>query len=589
MSVQRLLIAFALLAPGARAEDESRLFLDAIDVHVVNVEVMVTDGDGLPVTGLTAADFELLEDGRKVALSNFYAVEGGEIPGAAGAPSAAGEDPGAVGAADAPRVETRGLRLVILVDEANLSTRNRNALFHNLERYLRDELEPGDQVMLVRMKDSVETVHGFTDRPEDLLPALDRMAGDLGRFAQWEGERRRFLTQLRNASLPYPPRSEDAAEDRAFDGAINTALKLAGDARSLAERSSRRSRRAARALSELTDSLAGLAGRKAVLYLSDGLATRGDSLIQAWLAKYEQWILTNDVPYLMQEISALDSFGYDATRELRELVERATANRVAFYPISNAGRGSSLASVEYRGAGSASDVASFAVEARGRESALLELAAGTGGIAFTRTADVDGLLERLRRDFDTFYSLGYNSPASEDGELHEIEVKVRQQRKGLEVRHFEGFREKDPFARLRDLTLSALEYSVEDNPLEVRLAPGEQVETGEDRYRVEVILRIPYRKLLLLPEGGYHIGRVSACVVARDDRGRTSPAARIELPIRVPNDRILQATTGTAAYPIQLEMRPGPQRLAVGVRDQLGGTDATVHVDLVVGERDQGG
>ncbi len=587
MSISRLMLLALLLAPAARAQEEVNLFLDAIDVNVVNIEVIVTDGDGEPVRGLTVADFELFEDGRRMALSNFFAVEGGEILSSARAPLPEVAEPPSTGRTELSRVETRGLRLVIVADDANLSPRNRAALFHNLEQYLRDDLRPGDQVMLVRMENAIETVHGFTDRPEDLLPALDRMAGNIGRFAQWEAERRMFLTQLRNASLASQPRGEGAAESRNFDGAVDTALKLAGDVRSLAERSIRRSRWAATALAELTDSLAGLEGRKAVLYLSDGLAIRAaDSLVQAWLAKYENWILTNNVPYLMSEISALSSLEYDATRELRELVERASANRVAFYPISIGSRGSSFVSAEYQGTGNGSDIASFAVESRSRESSLLEMAAGTGGIAYTGTANVDGLLERLRRDFDSFYSLGYDSPRAEDGEFHRIEVKV--QGKGLKVRHLEGIREKDPFTHLQDRTLSALHFAVADNPLEVRLAAGEQVATGKDRYRVTLTLQIPFNKLLLVPEGQYHTGRVSACVVARDERGGTSPMERIELPIRIPNERILKAMTGAAAYPMQLEMKRGPQRLAVGVRDQLGRTDATVHVDLVVGE-DRGG
>lgn len=45
--------------PGRNPPDETSLFLDAIDVNVVNVEVIVTDQDGEPVSGLIAEDFEL--------------------------------------------------------------------------------------------------------------------------------------------------------------------------------------------------------------------------------------------------------------------------------------------------------------------------------------------------------------------------------------------------------------------------------------------------------------------------------------------------------------------------------------------------
>ena len=67
MSVPRpmLLLFLFLFGRLAGAQEEVNLFLDAVDVNVVNVEVMVTDSDGEPVHGLTAADFELYEDGRR--------------------------------------------------------------------------------------------------------------------------------------------------------------------------------------------------------------------------------------------------------------------------------------------------------------------------------------------------------------------------------------------------------------------------------------------------------------------------------------------------------------------------------------------
>jgi len=56
------------------AEDEGT-YVETVDVTVVNLDVYVTDKKGVPITGLTRDDFEIFENGRPVAISNFFAVE----------------------------------------------------------------------------------------------------------------------------------------------------------------------------------------------------------------------------------------------------------------------------------------------------------------------------------------------------------------------------------------------------------------------------------------------------------------------------------------------------------------------------------
>src|SRR4029079_293532 len=47
-------------------------FFENVNVDIINVEVFVTDKAGNPVKGLKQEDFQILEDGRPVAISNFY-------------------------------------------------------------------------------------------------------------------------------------------------------------------------------------------------------------------------------------------------------------------------------------------------------------------------------------------------------------------------------------------------------------------------------------------------------------------------------------------------------------------------------------
>ncbi len=86
-----LLLCGLLLLPfvsGARGQDPAATaddpqappesFLESIEVNVVNLLVWVTDKRGNPIAGLSRDDFELFEDGRRVGISNFFAVEGGK-------------------------------------------------------------------------------------------------------------------------------------------------------------------------------------------------------------------------------------------------------------------------------------------------------------------------------------------------------------------------------------------------------------------------------------------------------------------------------------------------------------------------------
>ena len=61
-----------LAAQEAPPDPVAQSFTDTTAVRLVNVEVSVTDKKGRPVPGLTAADFQLFEDGRPVGLIRVH-------------------------------------------------------------------------------------------------------------------------------------------------------------------------------------------------------------------------------------------------------------------------------------------------------------------------------------------------------------------------------------------------------------------------------------------------------------------------------------------------------------------------------------
>jgi len=85
------LLLLLLLLPGvmpltAQTEIAEETFTDQIEVSLVNLEVVVTDKKGKSVPGLQREDFQVLEDGKPVEITNFYAETTGSGPAASEGP-----------------------------------------------------------------------------------------------------------------------------------------------------------------------------------------------------------------------------------------------------------------------------------------------------------------------------------------------------------------------------------------------------------------------------------------------------------------------------------------------------------------------
>jgi hypothetical protein len=147
-----------------------------------------------------------------------------------------------------------------------------------------------------------------------------------------------------------------------FEDSIRVALDLGNNTRSIAERRYMSLRASISALSAFASTLGGLPGRKALLYISDGLSVRpNDMLREAWTAKYESWYLANedairacpifpDAGRVFQNlITGLSSSQFDLHQEFDRFAAHASDNQVVLYPISVSGRASSIITAEASG------------------------------------------------------------------------------------------------------------------------------------------------------------------------------------------------------------------------------------------------
>ncbi len=194
-------------------------------------------------------------------------------------------------------------------------------------------------------------------------------------------------------------------------------------------------------LKNTVSSLAGVPGRKAILYVSSGLPlVAGEDVFHAI---QEKW--SNATSAIME------SRNYDATRRFQELIAQANANRITFYTVDAGGlRMSTSISAENQSATASAFVDS--VYWSNIQGSLQLMAERTGGKAIFNTNDPTKGLDLVGDDFRTYYSLGYTPAHSGDGRYHKVEVRTK--RKGLVVRHRDGYRDKSPEARMADGVMS---------------------------------------------------------------------------------------------------------------------------------------
>ncbi|HZF11152.1 MAG TPA: VWA domain-containing protein [Thermoanaerobaculia bacterium] len=568
------LVAFAAAAPPTPppAPAQPETFYESVDVQVVNVEVYVTDRDGKRVHGLKREDFELSEDGKPVTITNFLSVDaaltspagaaaGGAIANAGTSTGSSTPPPGASipPAATPPNAEQR-LYLAIFLDEASLTVQARNRLLPAIKSFVAGKLRPDDRLLLASYNGSVRILQGPTADPAAINTALEQVAKGSPRGTERAIDRRRVLgdiDQARNVdSVPGGP--ERAAS------ALEEATETYEAVRLLAQTGYDEVRATTAALGQFVDSLAGLPGRKAVLLVSGGLSERpGETLFTIWQNKFARFALQVGA-------SKFDAFRNDTTRLFEDLVERANANRVTFYtlaaPEDLTGRTADTAGDD----NITPDLAG--IDDLNQVQPLQILAGATGGVAAVDKTGV--LFERLRTDLDTYYSLGYLPTHPKDGKKHRLRVKVRDHE--VKVRTREGYRERTGPELTASHTLSALLLGESLNPFDVALSVEGETKDKKGQYQVALLVKLPMDKLVLLPRGGAHEGRVRLFVGAKDTEGRVSAINEIALPVRVPNEQILTAMTQSVATRVTLLLRPGEHTLVVGVRDEQGNTDSIV-------------
>ena len=536
-----VILAFPSLAPlaaqGAAPPPKPQVFSEQVEVNVVNLDVYVADSQGRPITDLSRSDFQVFEDGKPVEVTNFYTNASGESARANNAPDAGSSAPPTV-----TRPEEQKLNLVVFVDDLNTQAHTRNRVLAGVQEFLRREIQPGDRVMLIRFQSSIDVRRPFTTDIAQIERDLTAIESQSAHGAEEES--------FRQANQEI---MADAAE--AFGSGCDQGLEQA--VKAYADSQNHLLDATLRALDSVVSAVAAAPGRKAILYVGDGVSVNpGFEAFQKMGACAGASGVTSGF---------LSARAYDSRAKFNEVTGHASRNRVAFYTLETHAN--------------QAGVLSERDQVENRQESLRRLAEGTGGRAMLDTSDARLALNLMADDLAHYYSLGYRPPRGADGVDHKIEVRVA--RKGAIARYRQWYRDKPQNELVAERTGAAMLYGIEDNPLGVRIEIGRQVAQG-DVYVVPVRFHVPLAKLTLVPQEGNRVGHVRFFVVASGN-GEVTPVRSSEADVRIPEARAAAAMGQDYVHEVRMKLKRGAYTLGVGLKDDLAGAASYLKGSLQAG------
>ena len=568
-----LIGAVAVPAQDRPSQTPRATFEESVHIKVVNVQVFVRDKEGNPVTGLTRNDFVLEEEKDPVPISNFYEVQDrvkvSDVPGLV-------PDEPEVRFVDRPGLERRGrvvpederLNLVIYIDHLNIRPQNRNRVFRYVREFLRKDVTRDDRVMLLSYNRSVKVERDFTSDPQMIANALYELEKHTGGRTQWDSDRADIIRDIGEENRHY---EYVQGRVRIYAQSIFNDMQFTIDG-----------------LKDTVISLAGMPGRKAFMYVSDGLPMRAGA--DMFSALDERGRAVDSGSY--NQNFFLDSLQYDSSRRFSDLVDTANANEVSFYTVVAAGpMGINSRDASMQGMAFSSNIDSVARD--NVHSSVMYMADETGGQYIVNTNNFRDGLNRIALDFTSYYSLGFQPGHAGTGRRYRLNVELTDEAKrrlGLKrdrfVRHRLSYRDKSIDTEMAEGTLAALKLGYEKNDLDITLVKADEIRREErGLYTVHVDVRVPIGEMTLVPVGtvGEHLLRARVWVQALASNGDISSPQVEPFEVTIPAEDLERARESFYTYTLPLIMKEGDQRLTIAVRDEVAGQTSFITRTLRIG------
>ena len=512
-----------------------------VEVNYVEVDAFVTDAAGKVITDLTAADFEVLEDGKPQKVASFARIE---IP---------------IERADRPLFTTQpveadiqtnqqveGRVYLIVLDDLHTDLTRAPRVKSAARRFIEQNFGTNDIAAVVYTGGRAKDSQDFTNNRRLLLASIDKFTG------------RKFTSatvqQLQNARVNPGTGALEAGDDLDRDERAFRARSVMSTVRALA------------------DFMAGVRGRrKAMLLIGEGV-------------DYD----------IFEAVGQLGTTASAVIQDTHEAIAAATRGNVSIYAIDPRGLLSGTeelinvsGTLDDQGVGTGSIIG----EQRRAQDSLRVIAANTGGFAAVNRNDMNSAFDRIVAESSSYYMLGFHAANERrDGRFRKLEVRVK--RPGLRVRSRSGYYEgrgRAPSAQPQSKGPNALPPAiagvlgspipVAGLPLRVFAAPFKGTAPNAS---LAITIEVDASRLEFVEKGGLFTEGLEIAIGALDADGKSFPGERHTAALSLKPDTHTRALERGIRMLTQHSVPPGRYQLRIAAANIAGTVTGGVLYDIEV-------
>jgi VWFA-related protein len=552
--------AFVLSAVASLAQ---QTIGESIEVRVVNIDVVVHDRAGKPVTGLTRDDFEIYENGRKQEITNLYEVRAPAALARHERPAASGTSapPPSTPASTESSIEVRPRSIVMFVDNYSLDPFRRDKVLRSLRKFVDEKLSPQDQVMLVLCTQQVKVITPFTTDRNVIHQGIASIA-DMGRSGP---SRQQSVDKIKQSVSQFI----DAGKERRLPMIDYYKMSL-GLVENYVEEVIFSSRNTLAALGQTTAAISGVEGKKVLIFAGAHLPERPG-------IEMYQWLTNAFSPYLGSTTFSTDSIlgktGSMQHYSIEEAAKQSSINGVTLYMIDAADSRDMVSAESSLGTDTTEQFTNFTNTAM----AYQTLARISGGLALTNTENFDVAFQTLATDLDSYYSLGFKPSNTTNTGRRSLAVKAKNPQYSIRTR--ETYATKSTEDEMSARVIANIYTSDARGAWQVELKPGTPEKEG-------VQYRVPFEisfapTITLLPQQSDLVGSFTVYIVVGSG-GRTSKVIKSLHPVKIPSEVESQFRARPMTYKAVILMTPGENTLSVGIIDQSSNTSGFARANVVI-------